>query len=282
VTCNLCFQNGREYIAHLKTIKHKNCVTIDLEEEENVYKIDSCFKNRIVSYGIRSNDDMEDINEFLIKNKEKILNVVRNNNKILPVKIQFELFAYFLLPSKEEEEDKFSLKSFNTSYKILLDLENLSELYDEFSFAIKNKSEEFAERESGWAFFKMSHLEININKYTPLKGSSYIPLPKKIIKTKSCINIQNNDTECFMWCLVAAKFPAPNHAYRTSSYPDYKNHFNLDNIIFPVTFSQIKKIEEQNNLSINVYGLNENDIVVGPLFFNRTKKRLPRKFVISR
>ena len=45
---------------------------------------------------------------------------------------------------------------------------------------------------------------INILKYIPLSGSSYIKLSKKLDQqNKDLINIQNNDdSECFKWCLV--------------------------------------------------------------------------------
>ena len=41
-------------------------------------------------------------------------------------------------------------------------------------------------------------------KYKPLRGSSYIKLPKKILDKKATINIQNNDKECFKLSVLAA------------------------------------------------------------------------------
>ena len=45
---------------------------------------------------------------------------------------------------------------------------------------------------------------INISKYNPLAGSSYVKLPKEFNHLrKGLINIQNfNDNECSNWCLL--------------------------------------------------------------------------------
>lgn len=46
-------------------------------------------------------------------------------------------------------------------------------------------------------------MHININKYTPLQGRSYINLPEVISDSiKQTINIHLNDKECFRWCIM--------------------------------------------------------------------------------
>jgi len=46
-------------------------------------------------------------------------------------------------------------------------------------------------------------MEINISKYKPLKGSSYIDLPKEIKDKKAIRNSKNDDNECFKWAVLA-------------------------------------------------------------------------------
>jgi len=53
--------------------------------------------------------------------------------------------------------------------------------------------------------------------------------------------------------VVAALHPAEKHSEQKSSYPDYTSVLNLKDIEFPMTLTQIKKFENQNNISINVY-----------------------------
>jgi putative component of membrane protein insertase Oxa1/YidC/SpoIIIJ protein YidD len=39
-------------------------------------------------------------------------------------------------------------------------------------------------------------MELRISKCNPLRGSSYIPLPKVLANKKAIINVQNEDDEC--------------------------------------------------------------------------------------
>jgi len=53
--------------------------------------------------------------------------------------------------------------------------------------------------------------------------------------------------------VVAALHPAEKNSGQKSSYPDYTTVLNLKVIEFPMMLTQIKKFENQNNISINVY-----------------------------
>lgn len=98
---------------------------------------------------------------------------------------------------------------------------------------------------------------ININKYTPQIGSSYIDLPSEIKRKQACINVKNSDDACFAWAIVSALYPVAHgrHPERTSSYPDYRHVLNLDGIEMPITRAAITKFEKLNNISVNTYYL---------------------------
>jgi hypothetical protein len=53
---------------------------------------------------------------------------------------------------------------------------------------------------SGWRL-KEINLEVKIYENKPLRGSSYVDLPKFIKDKKAMINIKNTDNECFKWAL---------------------------------------------------------------------------------
>ena len=56
---------------------------------------------------------------------------------------------------------------------------------------------------SGWTVESIDEQYINIVKYKPLKGSSYIELPAELTNsTKGLINLQNKGNECFRWCYI--------------------------------------------------------------------------------
>jgi len=59
---------------------------------------------------------------------------------------------------------------------------------------------------------------------------------------------------CFAWSVVAALHPPKKHTQQKSSYPHiYSAVLNLKNIKLPMTLSQIKRFENLNDISINVY-----------------------------
>ena len=71
--------------------------------------------------------------------------------------------------------------------------------------------------------------------------------------------------------MVAALYPAEKNTDRESSYPHYTTVLNLANIEFPVTLKDIYKFERLNAVSINVYGIENKQIL--PLRLTNEKKK---------
>ena len=56
---------------------------------------------------------------------------------------------------------------------------------------------------SGWTIQSVDGHYINLTKYEPLKGSSYIKLPIELRNpNKGLINLKNEENECFRWCHI--------------------------------------------------------------------------------
>ena len=94
-------------------------------------------------------------------------------------------------------------------------------------------------------------------KYEPLTGSSYIELPKALQNSmKGLINLQNEDNECFRWCHIRHLNPQEKNPQRIKKEDrEYIKNLNYSGIKFPVAIKQYNKIEKQNNININVFGL---------------------------
>ncbi|KAJ8910221.1 hypothetical protein NQ315_015913 [Exocentrus adspersus] len=133
---------------------------------------------------------------------------------------------------------------------------------------------EFQERDSGWALNRVVNLGVNINKFTPQVGSSYIELPQQIKAKQACINVNNNDQACFAWALTSAMYPVEKNPQRISKYPHYSEVLKLKGVQFPITLKQISNVEKQNNLSINVYILEKrgSGFVTLPTYLTNDKK----------
>ena len=69
----------------------------------------------------------------------------------------------------------------------------MSEIFDILTNRLIELSQQFQNRGSGWQFSKVETLDINIDPFEPLFGSSYIPLPKKIADKNAIINVKNSD-----------------------------------------------------------------------------------------
>ncbi|RLU23847.1 hypothetical protein DMN91_004055 [Ooceraea biroi] len=82
------------------------------------------------------------------------------------------------------------------------------------------------------------------------------------------------DNACFAWSVVAALYPAERHTERESSYPHYTTVLNLQGIEFPMSMKNIAKFERLNDISINVFGTEEQNkkINVLPLRLTDEKK----------
>lgn len=103
-----------------------------------------------------------------------------------------------------------------------------------------------------------------------MRAGCNIPIPRSIQLKRAVVNVKSADNACFGWAVVAALYPAAHNNHRTSSYPHYSEVLNLQGINFPMSLNQIKKFEQLNNLSINVYGV-EKDTTV-PLRISNDKK----------
>ena len=107
---------------------------------------------------------------------------------------------------------------------------------------------------SGWVFQRVSTLEVHLAKYKPLKGSSYLELPKPLALKKAIVNVKNSDEQCFKWAILSALFPAGKDAQRVGKYVQYEDKMDWTGLTFPVTLDKIRFFERRNNLSVNVYG----------------------------
>ena len=106
---------------------------------------------------------------------------------------------------------------------------------------------------SNWTVDDVSTLWLDIARYQPLRGGSYIPLPVAVKNKKAVINVKNNGDHCLRWALRSALFPVAKHPQRPTKYPE-EDGLDFTEIDTPTPISQISKVEKQNDLAINVFG----------------------------
>ncbi|KAK9679246.1 Recombination endonuclease VII [Popillia japonica] len=266
------------YTAHIRSSLHRSNAFVVVDE--GVERIVGAFGERIVSYRISEpSKHYVNLEEFGANVREKIATLIDSIVAIHnAIKMNLELYGMYFLLSKENVD----IKSFNTKNKVVTPATNFYELYNNFLDEIASKMSEFQERDSGWTLCKILHIEVNINKYNPMRASSFIDLPQQIKKKKAIINVQNNDEACFAWAITSALRIPAGLPQRTSSYPDYNTVADFSEMMFPVRLKDIAKFEEKNtNISVNVYGLEKQVSddrviydVVGPLHYSNQKRQV--------
>ena len=118
-----------------------------------------------------------------------------------------------------------------------------------------------------WNFNRGLKIVLNIYKYNPLKGSSWIPLPQEISKKKAVINPKNNDQKCFLLCIGIYKLLEKNPNIKneekiSNNLKKEVENFNLNGIEFPCGYRDIDKFEKNNKISINLYGYESNEVSI--------------------
>ena len=109
---------------------------------------------------------------------------------------------------------------------------------------------------SGWVIEEVLSHYLNIASYLPLRGSSYIKLPKELRNSrKGLINLKNEDDQCFPWCHVRHLNPLGKKTQRiTEEDQAYVKNLDYTGVTFPVTLKDIGTIEKQNSMNVNVFG----------------------------
>ena len=186
----------------------------------------------------------------------------KNIEELTDPPISFQSKVFTLLDANIDEVTEHSLSAYQT---------------------LVNQIEEFQRNGSDWVLERFIHLDLGSNhfsrfpllhlllsvsiliitlylgvvQYDPLHASSYLALPKYIKDKKACINIKNDDQKCFLWSVLASLYPQSHHVDRVCKYRSYENDVDMSNISYPVKVSDINKFETMNNISVNVFGLDD-------------------------
>ena len=86
---------------------------------------------------------------------------------------------------------------FHSGIDVNLDGTDEKDLYDTMIERIIEKIATFLATESEIRFYSIIRLELHTVSYKPLRGETYIPLPKQLADKKAIINMQNKDNKCF-------------------------------------------------------------------------------------
>ena len=169
-----------------------------------------------------------------------------------------------------QAEEVFEYKDayFNSTAFTILNEYQIIEALDKAAEEINNKIAFWLSEGSGWTIVEIRSHFVNIVKYLPLRGNSYISSPKELRNSMiGLINPKNIDNECFRWCHNRHLNPRKKNPQRiTQSDRESVKGLDYSGITFPVTINQINRIEKQNKININLFGYDTVKKAVFPIY----------------
>ena len=228
-----------------KELKDKKNLRVTVTEKDRALRIHvKSFEVAIIERGDPSKQ-LYYITNDVARELEDLLNRERGLKAYVTLKI---LMKKKKLNEDGEEyfiykEPYFSCKAFT-----IMNTDEIIDALDRAAEEINNKIATWLSECSGWTIEEILQHYVNIVKYVPLRGNSFIPLPEELRNSKKgLINLKNEDDKCFLWCHVRhLNLPKHNPQKITISDREFAKKLDYSDITFPVTIKQISQKEKQN------------------------------------
>ena len=237
-----------------------------VEEEKRIFtpiEGKSALKKFTVEYVIKGEPSYDPLT-FLKFSGPPMIEIMNKNRNI-----KARLYLHCLMKRANPDPDgflyppqKFAFHSIG--FKIILESTDINEIYEEMINEIEEEIQKVENAVgSGWVFVEVESVVLHIDKWDPLKASSYIELTKELKNRNAIINMQNKDNKCFLWSVLRALNPKNNHPERIDKdLKSKENTLNMKGIDYPVDFRGIDRFERQNpDIAISLLGYTEKDKV---------------------
>ena len=207
--------------------------------------------------------------DFLVATKPKITEKLKENKQTKTKMILSCEMERAVMSTGEVIQDS---AAFHSQIEINLEGNDENEIFNEMASRILENLANFQQRGSNWRFVRIENLEIHFIDYSPIRGSTWLPLPKDLRDKKAILNMKNKDQECFKYAMTRALNPVEKDGERISRALILQSeNFCWKGISFPMQLSEIGKFEKQNpGISINIFGWEKE---VFPLRISKTKGR---------
>ena len=191
------------------------------------------------------------VRSFLQGVRRNITSVLRNNRR---TKVKLILICYMEKPSILGEII-IRPSDFHSNIEVNLDGTDEDELYITMTERIIENMAAMQQVEgSGWRFHSIIRLELHTVSYNPLRGETWVALPKELANKGAIINPKNEDNKCFLWSVLRKLNPKEKNSERIDKkLKEKENTLNMEGIEYPVSLKDIDKFERQNpSISITV------------------------------
>ena len=234
-----------------------------------ITQIQKALKNSTKSFAVDIIDNKDPLHQ-LTKTKKVIEHYL---NKELGELKGFKYIETLKITFEKQLGNKTTIKTayFNSMTTTIINKNEINKALQTSRQELMKAIGQWISEGSGWTIQSVDGHYINLTKYKPLKGSSYIELPTELRNpAKGLINLKNKNNQCFRWCHIRHLNPQEKYPQRIKkSDKEYIDKLDYSGIEFPVTIKQINKIEKQNNIRINVFGYENKQ--PHPLYISKEK-----------
>ncbi|XP_060855571.1 uncharacterized protein LOC132933276 [Metopolophium dirhodum] len=240
-----------------------------ISTDKELFEIER-FKKCSKTFIIKNTLDFIDYTLFFNYISEKLIFKLKESCKNTSIKFNLVVDSVYERIITQEVQD-IAFKTFNV---LACNSSNFKKILNDMFNKLLREETDFTQKGSGWTLKVIETLQLRINIVNPLKGGTYIDLPKHIKDKRAIINVKNSDNKCFKYALLS-KFD--NRSNKTNFHEKYfkmlelKSSLNFKCVDFPTPISQIPKFERINNISINIYSLNDKKTIF-PLYVCNTER----------
>ena len=200
-----------------------------------------------------------DVRPFLQSVRGNITSVLRNNRR---TKVKLILICNMEKPSILGETI-IEPSNFSSNIEVNLNGTDEDDLYITMTERIIENMAAMQQVEgSGWRFHSIIRLELHVVSYNPLRGETWVALPKELANKNAITNPKNEDNKCFLWCVLTKLNPREKNSERIDKkLKEKENTLNMEGIEYPVSLKDIDKFESQNpSISITVFEYDEKSV----------------------
>ena len=280
-SCDKC--NKTFYREHNKFLHERHCNKVEYRQSTSLKrKFDSglhrphkkpkinysisttktAFKNAAVTYTIKYHDAktsfLQEISESVDAMSDKIIDFQKLNKAL---KFNMALHVIFEKSMNPEVKTDPAVCLVSEQLEVYADTD-LSKLLDFVKKQLIDQIDTYEQNGSGWFLDKLTKLQVTAWRLNPMRGGkkTFSSLPIWVQNRRAVVNVRNEDDKCFIWSVLAALHkPRSKRGQKNlmSCYRKYITYYDFDMLEFPVAIKDIAKFENKNNISINVYGLEE-------------------------
>ena len=155
--------------------------------------------------------DWIDPDLFIFNTKQSITNLLINRRQT-----KVKLILSCMVEKVELKSGEVIAKeaAFHSKTEVNLQSTSSDELFSNMKETVLESLAKFQRQGSNLRFRSSLSLDDHIVKYTPLRRSSYVPLPGFLAAKKAIINLKNEDDECFKWAITRAFNPVEKNSER--------------------------------------------------------------------